>query len=202
MDIDISKLLLLDNPEMMVTNLQISGIISPDDACTIKTMIHKQKVLEVHKSKITRGGGKDSRWFTRVPAAGFPKGKLVKAVNEDALIEKLYEYYFGVERKYETISLKELYPEWLAYKYEVSNRANNARRIDSDFTKYYLNEPLSAELIEKPIRRITPFDIKSWSGRLIKKYGLSRKQFGNIMVPFRQCLDMMVDKELIYTKQV
>lgn len=169
------------------------GTIDLTDVGYIEFMNKKIQVLKVHTRKISQGGGADKRWFTRVDQDGTLK-KIV-APTEKRLYEKLYEIYFSES----LLSLSDIYPEWLQYKYKVSNRPNNVHRISTDFTRFYQDEPLSQELISKPLVHITPYDIKLWGSQLIKKYKFTKKQFGNVMVPLRQCIDLMVDKGLMAT---
>ncbi len=191
--VDVMTLARQENPELIVSLLEKTGIISPDDACAIIHMTHKQKVTERHNHKITQGGGKDRRWFTRVDTPE-KKNKLVAASSEKDLYEKLYNLYFQTEIRFQQMSLRDLYPEWLRYKYETSNRPNNVRRIDTDFKRYYLNEELSQDILTKPLSQISAYDLKYWAGRLVKKYGMTKRQFGNVIIPLRQGIDMLVDQ--------
>lgn len=167
------------------------AIINGTDVDYIVAMTKKAKVLQKHTRKISQLGGKDKRWQTRVNDEGTVRK--IMAQTEKELYDKLYEFYYAKEM----MSLKDLYPEWLQYKYKISNRPNNVHRLSTDFTKYYLNEPLSEEILNKPLAKVNSYDIKLWAGQLVKKYRMTKKQFGNVMVPLRQCLDMMQDKNII-----
>lgn len=191
--VDVMALAAQKNPDMIVSFLKNTGILSPDDACAVISMTHKLKVDERHHHKITQGGGKDKRWFTRIDMPD-KKGKLIAASSEEALYEKLYDHYFQTEIRYQSISLKEFYPEWLQYKYETSNRPNNVRRIDTDFKKYYLDEEISQDILNKPLSEISAFDLKYWAARLVKKYSMTKKQFGNVIIPLRQGIDLLIDQ--------
>ena len=195
MMIDVMALAKQNNPDLIVSMLEKNGIITPDDACAIIHMTHKQKVMERHNHRITQGGGKDKRWFTRIDTPE-TKNKLLAASSEESLYEKLYDFYFESEIRFQSISLLDLYPEWLRYKYETSNRPNNVRRIDTDFKKYFLDEAVSQEILTKPLAEISAYDLKFWAARLVKKYGMTKKQFGNVIIPLRQGIDMLVDQGL------
>ena len=73
--VDVMALAAQKNPDMIVSFLKNTGILSPDDACAVISMTHKLKVDERHHHKITQGGGKDKRWFTRIDMPD-KKGKL------------------------------------------------------------------------------------------------------------------------------
>lgn len=169
-------------------NIIDSGILSASEIDFLITMNKKAKVLKIHKSKISKGGGKDTRWFTRVD------GRKIAAKTEEELIDKLYEIYFG---KKKSLCVKNFYEEWFSYKELTSNRPSNTARIRRDFDKFYLEDPLSREFIEKPFDKMTPYDIKLWIVPMIKKHKLTRKQFGNIMVPIRQMMDLLEDKRIL-----
>lgn len=166
-------------------NIIDSAILDESEIDRLIYMTKKQKVMQVHKSKISKGGGKDPRWFTRAD------GRKIVAPTEEKLVAKLYEIYFGDA---DAKTIKSFYPEWIKYKYQTSSRSTNVKRINSDFEKYYLDDPVSEEFVSIPLKKLTPYDIKFWASKLIKKNKLSKKQFGNIMVPLRQMLDLLVDK--------
>ena len=137
------------------------GILPLDAVSNIENMIKRNEVLKVHKYKISQGKGKDTRWFTRVPDDSKPdhRRKVFKSTEQD-LYDYLYAFYnsFLQEQK-ET--LKTIYPLWKTYKLSICNRENTVYRNDLDWKKYYLNEDLSQELINKPIDKITHADIKA-----------------------------------------
>lgn len=179
--------------ENILSILQGSGIMYDTDVEELLRMTHKKQVLKQHKSKISQGGGRDKRWFTRAVDPLTGESKKILAQTEDELYEKLYQIYFNPKVK----SIRQLYPEWIQYKYKVSTRSNNVHRIDTDYKKYYLDEPLSQEILDKPITDITAYDIKLWSAQLVKKHNMTKKKFGNAMVVMRQIMDMMIDKDIM-----
>ena len=97
-----------------------------------------------------------------------------------------------------TINLRDIYQDWRAYKLTMSNRVNTVKRIDSDYKRYYLNEPLSQEILTMPLIKIRKLDIKTWGYTLIKTHDMSKKQFFNMITILKQVLDYYSD--LGYTR--
>lgn len=174
----------------VLKNIFESGILSESEVDTIVTMTKKQEVLKIHKAKISQGKGKDKRYFTRV------NGKKITSATEKGLIDKLHDHYYS---GLNSICIESFWQEWFDYKYKVSNRPSNVKRIWRDFQKYYLEDPLSEDFIRIPYKNITPYDVKLWASQLIKKHKLTRKQYGNIMVPLRQSIDLLVDRGILQT---
>ena len=79
------------------------------------------------------------------------------------------------------------------YMYKLANRANTVKRIDSDYKRYYLNEPLSQEILTMPLIKIRKLDIETWGYTLIKAHDMSKKQFFNMTTILKQVLDYYSD---------
>ena len=93
------------------------------------------------------------------------------------------------------ITLRELYPEWIKYKAVISSAATNVIRIESSWKKFYESE--SQDIIDMPLRLFTKLDLQEWSYKLVKKYNMTAKQYGNFSLIIRQMLDFAVDKGFI-----
>jgi integrase len=173
------------------------GILPLDAVSNIENMIKRTEVLKVHKYKISQGKGKDTRWFTRVPDDSKPdhRRKVFKSTEQD-LYDYLYAFYNGLLNKQKD-TLKSIYPLWKNYKLSICNRENTVYRNDLDWKKYYLNEELSQELINKPIEKITRADIKSWAHQIIKKYEMTRKKYMNVQTIIKQVFEYLMDNEML-----
>lgn len=192
------KLDSLEISDCTITSLIESGIISESDALNWANMQKKKKIQNVHQYKIYQGKGQDPRWVTYVPDESKKDGRRkVIAPTEESLYEKLYEFYFGEEEKRRSQSIKDVYPEWRAYRLAVTNRANTIRRNDTDYRRFYLNESLSQTIISKPIRKLGKIELETWAYEVIRKHDMTNKQYNNMAVIIRQLLDYCVDQEII-----
>lgn len=182
--------------DAVIETLVSYGIIDvTDDVRHIENMIKKNKVLKVHTAPVSQGKGKDRRFFTYVrdESCKGNRRKIMKT-SEDELYEYLYDYYFAdLIRK--GSSLSDVYPQWRQYKLSTSNRNSTVYRLDLDWKKYYLNEPLSQDLITKPIKQIKRAEIKQWACQLIKKYNLTHKAWGNARTILNQIFQYLIDME-------
>ena len=181
----------LDDANYLLSFMMDRGIISADDARKAEFMNKKNQVLTVHKHTVSQGKGKDTRWFTRVDDPRTNKYRRIAGNTEEDIYNKLYDFYFAEKVRMARINLRDLYKDWLAYKMTVSNRTNTVKRLDSDYRKYYLKEPLSKEILTMPLAKIRKLDIETWGYSLIKKYELTKKQFFNLATILRQVLDYL-----------
>ncbi len=207
--------------EKLLSFLKECDIISADDVRSVDIMNKKKAVLRRHNHLVSQGNGKDRRWFSRVNDPLTGKAKRVAAPTEDELYEKLYDYYFNQanrtksspgsaqkseeksirtrKKSYSEMTLQEIYPDWLCYKTKTSSRSNNIRRLDTDYKRFYLDEPLSRDILNIPLVELKPMDVKLWACTLVKKHHLTKKQYGNAMVILRQVLDFLVEQDIIKT---
>lgn len=182
--------------DSLLSFLQNSGIMTGDEVRNVTYMKRKDAVLKMHNHAITKGTGKDTRWFSRIDDPVTGSAKRIAAPTQEAIIDKLYEHYFA-EAKRIACSLKDIYPEWKRYKYETTSRANNIHRIDTDYHKFYECEPLSEDILNRPLSSLKPMDIKLWACGLIKKYDMTKKKFGNVILILRQVYDYMLELDLV-----
>ena len=198
--------------EKLLSFLKEYDIISADDVRSVEMIKKKKAVLGRHNHVIAQGTGKDKRWFSRVDDPLTGKAKRIAAPTEEGIYEKLYEHYYVNPKSskpsspktkakipYSEISLREIYDDWLKYKLKTTSRANNVRRIDTDYKKYYLNEPLSKAILDTPLSELKPMDVKLWACSLIRKHNLTKKKYGNIVVILRQVLDFLMEQDVIRT---
>ena len=135
-------------------------------------MAKKDKINSVHTHAITQGTGKDRRWFTNVRDPQTGKRKRVAGNTEEEVYQKLYAFYFSREKE-KALTLEKVYAEWLPFRIATVGKMNTAHRQDTDYHRYYLNEPLSKNLISMPVKELTRAEIKQWECELIKKYQIS-----------------------------
>lgn len=183
----------LNDANYLLSFMMDRGIISADDARKAEYMNKKKQVLTVHKHTVSQGKGKDKRWFTRVDDPKTKHYRRIAGNTEEEIIEKLFQFYFAEQLRMKTINLRDIYQDWRAYKLTVSNRVNTVKRIDSDYKRYYLNEPLSQEILTMPLIKIRKLDIETWGYTLIKAHDMSKKQFFNMITILKQVLDYYSD---------
>lgn len=181
----------------ILKNLIERGIISDGDISDTIDMNKKQKVLAVHHQKIWQGSGTDKRWITRVRDEDAPQGRRkIQKKTEKELFDSLYDYYFGEEKSYKTCTLTDLYEEWIDYKIKTCNSINTPYRLDADYKRFYLNEPVSAKILSTPLLKLTVADIREWAYALIKKHDLTHKSWMNARSILKQVFDYLIDKEV------
>ena len=134
-------------------------------------------------------------YLSYLPAADKPKGrKPVTATTQEKLERKIIDFYLQQESKQDNIStLRNLYPQWLRYKNLETNATTYIRRIDTDWKKYYVDDTI----IDKDIRRLTKADLKEWALTKIRTMDLTKRQYYNMSVIIRQCLDYAADHGMI-----
>ena len=186
----------------LLTLLLESGKISADDISAMESVKKKEEVLKIHKYKIWQGST-DKRWFTRIKEDD-GRHRIAKKTEQD-LIDYLYSYYF-VEtkkaqeiktKKYEECTLKTIWEEWITYKIENSNSPGTPYRMEKDYEKYYINEPLSDKITSTPLFNLTVADLKVWGASLVKAYHLSSKDWNRIKSVLKQVYDYLIDLEVL-----
>ncbi len=181
----------------LLAELFQNGIISVSDIRDAEIMKKKKNVMSLHPYTISQGKGNDTRWQTYVPDETKPnKRRKVAKKTEDELIDYLHEFYFG-KISPDMQTLLDIYPEWFEYKKMKVNRLNTLHRIDTDFKRFYENEPLSESLVNTPICQLKKLMIEKWAYSMIHKYNMTYKTYQNMITPLRQMLNYMIDKEVI-----
>lgn len=140
-------------------------------------------------------------YLSYLPAPDKPKSrKPVTASTREALERKIIDFYLNQEaeaakkKEQERLStLRAIYPKWLNIKSLETNASTYIRRIDTDWKKYYLNDPI----VDMDIRTFTKASLKEWALLKIRSMELTKRQYYNMTVIIRQCLDYAADHELI-----
>ena len=182
------------NAENILSELLNNGIISEGDIRNLEVMKKKNAVLLIHDYRIWQGKN-DRRWFTYVHKEEGGRKRIAKKT-ELELINFLYDFYDIEETAYRVGTLKELYEEWIQYKLRTSNRASSVHRMDQDYKRFYLNEPLADKILNTPMLSLTVADIKEWGFGIIKKYDMTRKGFNNARSVISQVFTYLMEKDL------
>ena len=155
--------------------------------------------LAMHDNQIYQGKGRDKRWFTYVVDRKTGKRKKVGKRSKEDLIEYLYDYYFasGASVDDQKLYLPDIYPHWIQYRRAVVNCEATVRRNDTDFRKFYLEEPLSNKIMTTPLDQLTKNDLEKWAYQIIKKHDLTQKAYTNMSLIIRQIYTYLVDEDVL-----
>jgi integrase len=185
----------MTNENLNLLNQAISsGIINLSDVQQKVDMTKKQRALQKHKYNIWEG--KNGYWYTYLPCDNNPtKRKQIKRKTKLKLEEAIISIYIEDDKQdqMKKVSLKSIYHEWLNYKSLHTNASSSIRRIDCDWTKYYLNDPI----IDIPLVQMDRLMLDKWAHKKIKDYQMTRTEYYNMSIILRQSLIYAVDKKIL-----
>lgn len=171
-----------------------SGIINLSDVQEKVDMTKRQKALSRHKYNIWEG--KTGYWYTYLPCDdNTSKRRQIKRKTKADLEDAIVDFYNAdsEEELIKKVTLKSLYHEWLDYKALHTNASSSIRRIDSDWAKYYLNDPI----IHIPLVQMDSLMLDIWAHKKIKEYEMTRTEYYNMSIILRQSLIYAVDKKIL-----
>ena len=179
--------------EELLSSTQNSDKINYDEVLNIITMkknIQQAKKMHPYDIHYTEKSG----WFTEVDDTTRPTGKRkVRRCSEESLWEALAEWYIDNNRD---ATLKDIYSKWLTWKQTPTN-GDNIKRIQASWKAYYLDEPLSKEILAKPLCRITPLMLREWAESLLKKHHpVDKKKFSRMFTIVNQCFEYAADEDV------
>lgn len=158
----------------------------------IKKKERHQKALMMHNKPIhyTQKSG----WFTDVDDSTMPKGtRKIRKSSEEKLLEALAEWY--IDNSGCRVSIEYIFNEWIKWKRTPANESN-INRIILSWRTYYSEEPLSKQLIRKPVTQITTLELRTWAENLMKKhYPVDRKKFSRMFSIINNCYEFATDED-------
>ena len=176
----------------------------------------KKEVRQVHDHKIWQRN--DGRWCTYLRSKEGKRRLIVRADEKDLymLLADNYEIDYKIPntliqgdsctkkkerhtQKTPELTLAGLYDEWIQYRYKTVSREDTVRRNAYHWQQFYLHEPISLELINKPIKELTTIDLEIWIKSIIKKNSLDKRTYYNMSLPVRDMLRYAYKKGLIST---
>lgn len=164
-----------------------SNTIDLDNVRNAMMNAKKEEVLSKHKYKIFKGS--DGRWKTTVSDKTKKSGRrTIAKSNYDDLIDELIHFYDsnGPDDINETFcTLTDIFPKWLEIKEVHTNSGSSIKRIYVDWNKYYKGK----DIANIPIKNMSEIYLDRWIHQVIKDYNLTRKQYYNMSLIIRQCLD-------------
>ena len=170
-----------------------NGMLNLDDVREQIVDKERKKILQMHPYAISHG--KDGRWRTWVPDKNAKDGrkKIAKSTKEK-VEEAVLCYYLenDEELKRKRMTLRDLFPDWLEYK-KLHSSETTIPRVESDWKKYYENDPDSVPIISKRVRDLTKIELDE----LIRKYDMTKVMYYNVSLIIRQMLDYAEELEVV-----
>lgn len=161
----------------------------------MKKRIQQAKALHPYEIHCTEKSG----YFTKVDDDTQPTGKRkFRRSTEESLWDVLAVWYLDNKHN---LSFTQLYEEWISWK-ETPQNQDNIKRIKASWNAYYEKEPLSKDLIEMPVSKITSRILREWAEAILKKnYPVDKKKFSRIFSIVNQCLEYASDEEQVFTDE-
>lgn len=168
------------------------GIIKLDNVRDAMRENERKRLLSKHIYKVFQD--KDGRWKTTLPDKTKKTGrKLIAKSSKAALEDIIIQYYANSETNESSYTLRKLYPLWIEMKDSHSASPSYAKRIDSDWNKYYEDNEIS----DVPITALDYIQLDNWANKMIRKHSLSKKQYYNMSMIIRQCLDYACELKVV-----
>lgn len=172
------------------------GIIDLDDVRNSMKEKEKERLLSKHKYKMFQG--KDGRWRTTIPdETKKDKRRLLVKSSYEALVKEVISFYAEQEDEEEErkilITVRKVFPVWLNYKSKHTDSSSYIKRIKTDWNKYYEE----SDIVDVPICNLTYHMLDEWAHDMVKNNNLTKKQYYNMSIIMRQCLDYAVEEGYI-----
>ena len=168
---------------------QVSAPVNDEDMTKKEREDITKKHTEQYKTKYYES---DNRWHSFLPDETHPRGMkpIAKRKRED-LENVIVDFYQQQEQseKRKCITLRSLYPEWFAYKWQDTNNSGYMNHINYDWKRFYDND----SIVDRPIVELTTLELKNWARNKIISEKLNKKQYYNMAVIIRQSLDYLVE---------
>lgn len=182
------------NKDDLLNFIIANDMIDIDDVQQQMNQKKKEEfVSQSHTYQIWQGT--NGRWYTYLPDETRPKGRRqIAKSSRDRIIDTVYSFYNEKETQ-ATMTLEKLYPIWLRYKSLHVASTGSIRRIDDDWKKYYLNDPM----IKLPLTELNFLMLDEWAHTLVKKKSMTKTCYFNMSLIIRQALLYAVELKLIST---
>ena len=105
----------------------------------------------------------------------------------DALLEKLYDEFYGVKN----YTLANIFPEWQIYRRDVEKVSSNTLK---DHTGYWNNYIKNSNLVKLPITKITARDIKDFYKSVVADHEISEGTFKFIKTILNKLFDFAISE--------
>lgn len=157
----------------------------------MKKRIIKAKNIHDYPIHYTEGSG----WFTVVDDSTRPDGKRkIRKSTEEKLWLALADWY--LDRMIGGPTIVDVFEKWIAWKETPRNKAN-IDRIRISWNSYYFKEPISQDIINKPMNKLTVLELRSWADELMKiNYPVDRKKFSRMFSIINNCFEYASDPDI------
>ncbi len=177
--------------EGMMIPQQVNAPIENEDMKKKERETIINKHMEQYTTKYYES---DTRWHSFLPDDTSPrKMKPIAKRKWEDLEEAIVAFYKAqdyTERR-KRLTLRTLFPEWFAYKWNDTNNSSYMKRINHDWKRFYEND----KIVDRPIVELTTFELKNWAKGKIVSEKLTKKLYYNMTVIIRQSLDYLVELE-------
>lgn len=172
--------------------------INMDDVRDSMRKKEEERLLSKHKYEIFLGN--DGRWKTTIPDETKPNGRrLIAKSTEEKLKKFLINFYAQIEdeeyiQKYDpkSATLEMIFYDWIKVKENHTNSSSYIRRIYNDWNKFYAEQ----EIASVPVASLSYLYLDNWLHKAIKEHQMTKKQYYNMSVIIRQCLEYCCEKEI------
>lgn len=162
------------------------------DKVNMRKKLEKAQTLHPYPVRFYEGNGYVT--YINDPAKG---KRRIRAATEESLWVHLADWYENQMRR-KDVMLPEVYAEWLETKRTPRN-GSNIRRIEKSWEAYYLNEPLSKQIITAKMKDLTAKDLRIWAENLLKKNDpCDRKKFYRMFSIIKNCFEYAMDEDNAY----
>ena len=148
--------------------------IDDEDMLNMYNMMKKNKVLTIHKFKITPPAESGKRWMTYYIDEEGNKKKICKT-NEQDIYDMLYDIYFVKSAK---VTIAELFDKFIERRKMQKLEPATIQRYHDYWNKYYKNH----KIVKKDISKITTNDIEEFYYSTIKEFNMTAKGYSNMSV--------------------
>ena len=183
---------MIDTLQFMIDN----SIIDLDDVRNNMKKQEKERLLRKHPYAIFYDD-KDKRWKTTIADESKRNGRrLLAKRSKDKLESELILYYAGIEDdqyiKEVLGTLEDIFPKWLKYKMSQTDASSYGKRILTDWNKFYKD----TLIVKMPLEDLTYLTLNEWAHNIVKDFSLNKKQYYNMSMIMRQCLDYACEPEI------
>ena len=169
---------------------QVSAPVNDEDM----TKKQRENIIKKHMEQYTtKYYESDNRYHSFLPDEKHPrKMKPIAKRKWEDLEQVIADYYMQQEQseKRKKLTLRTLYPEWFAYKWQDTNNSSYMNHIDYDWKRFYEND----SIIDRPIVEFTTLELKNWARGKIISEKMTKKVYYNMAVIIRQSLEYLVER--------
>ncbi len=175
-------------------------MMSPGDVLEYQKM-KREKYLQMHKTPITKGQGKDTRWMTRLPDPTKSDGRrTIRKQTKEEVENAVIRYYMEQESEERTakldrnITVSDCFQKWVEYSSQRPKIASETlRKYRNDYKRFILNSDFGNMLV----RRVDFVDIEEYLIEEVKTKNLKKKALGNLSGYLREMFKYAIRKRII-----